>query len=202
MPQSHCRYLLPKQTQDSLHSCAAFLTSSTSQYLKWCTTPPLVSPHHFIQHLALWGRLQAPVEVCVAARCNTSPRGPSARRRRTTLAGLRLSSSQCSPCINIRPQLSRIQKGLFFIFSGRRVGAVFCVSVYGEEWVHPCLKMMMHCSMERVCSCGHILVQEQFRFMVILRTFWMDYCDTEHWYWFNLVHPFLSSCEQYSVVER
>ncbi len=38
---------------------------------------PWASPRPYIQHLALWGRLQALVEVCVAARCYTSLRGPS-----------------------------------------------------------------------------------------------------------------------------
>lgn len=63
----------------------------------------------------------------------------------------------CSSCINICPQLGRMQEGSFSFW---RVGALLCVSVHGEEWVHSCLKTMMHCSMERVCSCGHILVRE------------------------------------------
>lgn len=73
--------------------------------------PSLVSPHHFIQHLALWGRLQAPVEVCVAARCNTSLRR-TLRKMKTDCAGrfLRLSSPRCSSCINICPQLGRMQE--------------------------------------------------------------------------------------------
>lgn len=45
----------------------------------------LASPHHFIQHLAQWGWLQAPVEVCVAARCNTSLR--HLRKTKTECAG-------------------------------------------------------------------------------------------------------------------
>lgn len=85
---------------------------------------PLASPHHFIQHLALWGRLQAPVEVCDAARCNTSRRGPSARRRQSALAGLRLSSPRSSSCINICPQLCRMQTGSFSFSRGE--GLVLC----------------------------------------------------------------------------
>lgn len=87
--------------------------------------PPPASPHHFIQHLALWGRLQAPVEVCVAARCNTSLRGPSARRRQTELAGLNLSSPRCSSCINICPQLGRMRNGSFSFSRGERLVLCF-----------------------------------------------------------------------------
>ena len=121
--------------------------------------PKLPPPHHFI-HLALWGRLQAPVEVCVDTRCNTSLRGPSTGRRQTALAGLRLSSPRCSSCINICPQLGRTQKGFYSFQSGGEL-LLWFVFLYGKEWVHSCLKTMMHCSMERLCSCGHSSVQEQ-----------------------------------------
>lgn len=78
-----------------------------------------------------------------------------------------------------------------FIFYSE--GLVLCsVSVHGGEWVHPCLKTMIHCSMERLCVCGNILVWEQLWFMLILHTFWPDYCSTKNSYWFNLVSfPFL-----------
>ncbi|KAF0040172.1 hypothetical protein F2P81_008407 [Scophthalmus maximus] len=76
---------LPKQTWDSLHSCAVVLHVA---HITVSQTPtPPASPHHLAQHLALWGWLQAPVEVCVAVRCNTSLRGPSTRRRRTECSG-------------------------------------------------------------------------------------------------------------------
>ena len=163
--------------------------------------PPSFPPHHFI-HLALWGRLQAPVEVCVDARCNPSLRGPSTGRRQTALAGLRLSSPRCSSCINICPQLGRTQKGFYSFQSGGEL-LLWFVFLYGKEWVHSCLKTMMHCSMERLCSCGHSSVQEQLWFMVILHTFWPDYCNAENSYWFNnLEYLFLPSYRQDSAVGR
>lgn len=89
--------------------CCA-LTSPTSQYLKWSTTPLLASPHRFVQHLALWAGSKLWWRS-VTACCNTSLRGPSTRWRRTALAGLHQSSARCSSRINICPQLGGMQKG-------------------------------------------------------------------------------------------
>lgn len=72
-------------------------------------SPSLASPHHFIPHLALWGRLQALVEVCVAAThlWEDPPQDEDRLRWQVWIC------PRCSSCINICPQLGRIQKGSF-----------------------------------------------------------------------------------------
>lgn len=66
---------------------------------------------HFIQHLALWGRLQAPVEVCVLHAATHLREGHAA------LADLHLGSLTCSSWINICPRPRQDAGGLLFTCS-------------------------------------------------------------------------------------
>ena len=151
------------------------------------THPP---PLGFVQHLALWG--WAPSSGGGLCRCSTSLK----RTLRKTEPTGRAAAEQPTMFI-MHQHLSAARQDAEGL-----LGRVLCARAPAEERVHSCLRMTMHCSMERLCCCGHSLGWEQLWFMVIVHTLLAGVLNTEHSYGFDLVYLFLSSCEEDRVVGR
>lgn len=135
-------------TRCILDACAVFLAVATSQYPKWCTTPPPHWLRSFISYniwrcgaaSKLWWRSAS---LLAATHLWKDP--PQNEDR------LRLSSPPCSLCFNICPQLSRTQMGSFSISAE---GRLFFVSLYmwRKGWTHAwrqwCTKWFSPCEYE------------------------------------------------------
>lgn len=157
----HYCCLLPKQTQESQHSCAVFLTSPTSQCLKWSTNPTSRFSPLFHTSGAL-GRTPS----CGGGLCRCILQRPSTSCRQTTSTALhlQLSSTNCSSGAHI---CQLLESNPFHSAAGFLLGFLFLWIVRNG---YDCTWSLSHCWMKR----ERLLLRTQIWLMVILHTFWPD----------------------------